>query len=409
MTVKTKVLENGLTLICDTIRKSKLATIAIGVKTGSLNEKEEKDFGISHILEHMMFQGTSTRTSDEINAAIENTGSKTNAFTDVDKTVYYIKTKMSDLESMTEILFDMFLNSTFDEKRLEREKKVIIQELKMYKDNSASRVYDLAVKLTHLGTTLEHPIIGNLESIMNITSQDLKDYKDKHYTTDRTYISVSGNITLEELETLVNKYYICNNTKYQGYDEVIKTTYGNQEEISKDISQANTIITLVEIDRNSKEVFTMSLFNEIFCNGMSSKLVKRIRQELGLVYDISMFFDSYGNRGTLGISFASDYQNIDLIKENISLLLEEMKEGNFSEVEFLKAKNSQEYALMQKELNLVGTAIDHLTNMISLNHPSQSKKYLQKIKSIKKEDIIKFAKKISLKKANIAIVKPNEA
>lgn len=410
MSDKIKILENGVTLICHTNKKSKIGEIAIGVKVGSVNEVDPKLHGISHVLEHMFFKGTKTRTYKDINEAIENTGAEANAFTDYDKTCYYITCKMSDFDKMSEILMDMFSNPTFPEEELKKEKEVVHQEIMMYDDDPDSKSCAISNELSFEGTTMAHDIGGTWNTVKNFTSDDLHKYRDDHYTADRIFVSASGNLTIDHLEELVNKY--LTNIKpavKREAPEKIKVSYGKTKLLDREVSQAHVVWTVADYERNKIEAYKLALFNEIFAMGMSSKLVNRIREELGLVYSISMSVQPYGSHANVGIFTICDAENIDTIKENIDILLDEMKEGKFTDKEFMKAKNSQEFDIMKAELRQMGYALFNLNNMISLGRLSNSKLNLRRIQSITREDLIEFINhKFKKDKFTLAAVVPRK-
>lgn len=404
--IKTKILENGVTLICETLKNIKVGTIAVGFKVGSMNEKEFKMFGISHAVEHMLFKGTSTRTSKEINDLIENTGGLANAETSVNKTVYYINMRMCDFEPMTEILFDMVQNASFTKEEWEKEKDVIHQEIKMYEDDPQGVVQDNIFKISFEDENLAHPVIGYWDSVKNITTEDLKKYVEDNYTSDRMIVSASGDITIEELEKLVFKYY-KKNSKSKEEDFNLKQVYGKKIENEKDLAQTYVTMTLADFDRTKKVMYESVVFSEIFSGGMSSKLWKRIREELGLVYYIGCSYIPCANKALYGISFMCDYDQVNVIIDNIYDLIEEMKQGDFSDVEFQKALNSQEYGFMCSKLNKSGCAVNNLKAYISFKRVPNENRDLKLIKNVTKENVINFAKKyFKRNKFNIAIVKP---
>lgn len=409
MSDKIKVLENGITLICHTNRRSKIGEIAVGVRAGSINENEKRLQGISHVLEHMFFKGTTSRTYKEINESIENTGAETNAFTDYDKTCFYITSKMTDFDDMTEILFDMFCNPSFPEEELEKEKEVIRQELMMYEDDPDSKSCMLSNEVSFKGTPMEHDIGGTWETVKDLTVEDLRQYRKENYTANRIFVSAFGNVTMEHLEDLVRKYMTNIQPSKEYVPVKIKTSYGNSNTTRRDISQAHVVWTVADFNRTKPEAYKMALFNEIFSNGMSSKLFMRIREEMGLVYTISSAIQPYGKNANMGIFALCDEDKIDVIKENIDLLIEEMKEGKFSDKEFLKAKNSQEIDIMKNDLAPLGYAMKNLCSFISLGRLRNSKRNLKIIQSITKEDLIEFANKMFKKeKFNFAAVLPDE-
>lgn len=407
-----KVLDNGLTLICEHIKKCQLGTIAIGVQVGAFNETDLSKLGLSHVLEHMFFKGTKTHTYDELNKLIENSGAETNAYTSFNETLYYITCKMNDFERMSDILFDMYLNSTFPEEELEKEKTVIEQEILMYKDDPYAVVneHHFCDNLFK-GTSFGHNILGSVETVHNITVEDLRKYRDVNYIPENTIVSASGDISMEQLETLVRKYFsfdkkaVPNKTVFK-YRPKLHT----KECYTDNISQSHVIWSFGDIDRTKRESYLMTTFNSIFACGMSSRLYSRIREELGLVYTIGNDAQTYFNRMITGVYTVCDYEDIETIEKEMFSILEDMKNGNITDEEFEKAKNIQEVEIIKNDMSNIDLAIKNFRTYITFHKLYTSKQLLKTVNSLTKEELIQYIKKhCDTKNFSRTILKPKEA
>ena len=188
-----KRLNCGIRMAMEKIPYVQSAAVGIWVKAGSADENDTNN-GISHYIEHMLFKGTENRTAKQIAEEVDRIGGNINAFTGKEATCYYIKTLDSNLEKACDILIDMFLNSQFDETELDKERMVILEEMKMTEDTPDDLVHDLLFEQVFQGTPLERQIIGTEKSLAGIRRQDIIDYIKKEYTRDNIVVSLAGKL-----------------------------------------------------------------------------------------------------------------------------------------------------------------------------------------------------------------------
>ena len=191
-------LKNGVTLITDEVPASNTACIGFFVKAGSVDE-DATNYGISHIIEHMMFKGTKTRSAQQISEEFDSLGISINAFTGEEYTCYYAKTLPENLVKAAEIYSDMLMHSTYDEVELSKELMVILEEYKMYRNNPEYHASNLFSNNFFKGTNLEVDIIGTEDSIKNTTREKILDYISKHYYNENTVICVTGKFDAVEI------------------------------------------------------------------------------------------------------------------------------------------------------------------------------------------------------------------
>ena len=206
MDIKTKTYASGLRLVVANRPDSRAVSVFFGINTGSVNETDNNN-GISHVIEHMTFKGTKTRTAEEISSGLETIGANINAFTSRYVTCYYGSCIKESAEKMTEIFSDMILNSIYDEEELKKELKVIFEEIDMYEDDPGSVAYDKYNEIFFEGTKLEKSVIGTKKVLGKLKRQDLIDYFNKFYTPNYMVVSFAGGITIDEADKLVKKYF----------------------------------------------------------------------------------------------------------------------------------------------------------------------------------------------------------
>ena len=314
-------LSNGLRVVTDNNDGVNSISIGIMIQNGSRNETSKLN-GISHFIEHMMFKGTKKRNSKEIAETIENVGGQLNAYTSKETTCYYIKALSTHLDLSLDVLSDMLLNSTFDEKEIEREKKVVIEEINMNEDNPEDVLYELHSKAMFDDSQLAYPILGTIDKVNKFTREDILSFIKEKYTPYNSVISVSGKFNEKELKSLIEKYFggWTSDKKYIPiYSQIEidnKVLYTNKE-----IEQLHINLGLRGLKAGDDKAYALLLLNNIFGGGASSLLFQKIREELGLCYNIYCYTQSYQGVGVVniysGLARDSGVKALEVIQEEI--------------------------------------------------------------------------------------------
>lgn len=335
---KTHTLSNGLTIIGEEIPYLKSITLGVWVNAGSRIENEELG-GISHFIEHMLFKGTKNRTSKGIASTIDNLGGQINAFTSKECTCYYVKLLDEHIDIGIDILSDMFLNPLFDEKDIDKERQVIIEELKMYEDSPEDLVYDLLMEGIYKTDALGMNIIGTEESLYNMNRNTIKDYFNKYYVASNSVISISGNFKFEEMVKLIESKFkdlAMGNVDIKITEPEFHPCFITR---NKDTEQVNLAISLKAIPLEDREdAYALSIINNIFGGSISSRLFQNIRENKGLVYSIYSAPSLYRKSGELGIYASMSNENL---KKVYNLVLEEidnLRQNHLTDKEIKESK-----------------------------------------------------------------------
>lgn len=335
---KTHTLSNGLTIIGEEIPYLKSITLGVWVNAGSRIENEEIG-GISHFIEHMLFKGTKNRTSKEIASTIDNLGGQINAFTSKECTCYYVKLLDEHIDIGIDILSDMFLNPLFDEKDIDKERQVIIEELKMYEDSPEDLVYDLLMEGIYKTDALGMNIIGTEESLYNMNRNTIKDYFNKYYVASNSVISISGNFKFEEMVKLIESKFkdlAMGNVDIKITEPEFHPCFIAR---NKDTEQVNLAISLKAIPLECREdAYALSIINNIFGGSISSRLFQNIRENKGLAYSIYSAPSLYRKSGELGIYASMSNENL---KKVYNLVLEEidnLRQNHLTDKEIKESK-----------------------------------------------------------------------
>lgn len=335
---KTHKLDNGLTIIGEEIPYLKSISLGVWINAGSRIENE-KISGISHFIEHMLFKGTKHRTSKEIASEIDNLGGQINAFTSKECTCYYVKLLDSHIDIGIDILSDMILNPLFDENDIEKERSVIIEELKMYEDSPEDLAYDLLTENIYVNNPLGMNIIGTTKSLDEINQKDLLNYFNKYYVPNNAVISISGNFDFDEMvKKIEDKFNLWKQREVSVEVEKAEFTPCFIAK-NKDTEQVNIAISLEAIpSENTEEVYALAVINTVFGGSISSRLFQKIREEQGLVYSIYSAQTLYKKCGELGIFASMGLDNLKEVYESIIEEIKNMRENYLTEKEIEESK-----------------------------------------------------------------------
>ena len=318
---KYQTLKNGLTIVGEEIPYLKSVSLGIWINTGSRLESE-KESGVSHFIEHMLFKGTKNRSAKDIARDIDRLGGEINAFTNKECTCYYVHLLDEHINKGIDVLSDMILNSSFDTNDRDTEKFVILEELKMYEDSLDDLSYDLLVENVYPNDGLGRNILGNRKTIRSLKREDILNYYNKYYVPNNAVISICGNFNFEEIVKVIEEKF----EQWQEKEVNIEVKEANYTPCfvtkNKDSEQVNIAINLKAIpEENEKEAYALSVVNNIFGGSTSSRLFQSIREEKGLVYSIYSSQTLYRKCGELGI-FASTSK--EYLKEVYDLIIKEI-------------------------------------------------------------------------------------
>ena len=294
-------LDNGLRIVTEKIEHCNSISIGVMIQNGSRNESKDIN-GISHFIEHMFFKGTNKRNFKEIVSEVENVGGQINAFTSKEATCYYVKALNTHLDLAIDILSDMILNSKFSPEDIKKEQSVVVEEINMGEDNPEDVLDDLHSRVTYGEAPLSMPILGTAEKVRSFTREMIVDFIKEKYTPYNSVISVCGNFDEKELIKMIEESF----GKWQSHKEY-KPVYESNiihpgtGYINKDLEQLHMNLTLKGLPYGADNGYSLVLLNNIFGGGASSILFQKVREELGLCYNIYSYPQSFQGVGTLEI------------------------------------------------------------------------------------------------------------
>jgi predicted Zn-dependent peptidase len=333
-------LKSGINVVCQQVPNFHSVSIGLWVRAGSVTETD-KENGLSHLIEHMLFKGTEKRSAKQIAMEVDNMGGQINAFTAKECTCYYIKVINDKMKQGIEVLSDLFLNSVFDEGELEKEKGVVLEEIAMYNDTPDEVAHELISSTFFKDTLLEKAILGPAENIRNFKRTDVVAYKERHYGPQNMVIAVAGNFERQELMDCLNEYFCtdCIPQVSQSSLEIKNLKLERKNSfVMRDIEQVHLCLALPGCAYEDDRRFALSVLNNIVGASMSSRLFQKIREEMGMAYAVYSYPSLYSTTGMFTIYAGTTLKNMQTVMELIVKELSSMKNGKITEEEFLQSK-----------------------------------------------------------------------
>lgn len=332
-----EILPNGVRIVTEEMPQVRSVSIGLWVKVGSRDENELNN-GISHFIEHLMFKGTTQRTAKQIAEELDAIGGQLNAFTAKEYTCYYAKVMDNHLDIAIDVLTDMFFNSLFDATEIEKEKNVVIEEIKMYEDTPDEQVHDIFASTVWQGHALGRPIIGNEQIINNIKRADIVNYYKTMYTPHNLVISVAGNIkhqeVLERLQPLFGHFNGVSAPKDSNKPLVNREDLGKY----KDTEQVHLCMGTEGLPINHDHIYVLHVINSIMGGGISSRLFQNIREQRGLAYSVYSYQTSYQDAGLFTIYGGLSKNNLDQFMQLVIKEINDFREQSISPDELHRAK-----------------------------------------------------------------------
>jgi len=406
---KKYIFTNGLRVLLVPQPESLATTVLVLVEAGSKYEKKEIN-GVSHFLEHLCFKGTKKRpTALTISSELESLGAVSNAFTGHEATGYYSKVRAENLDTILDIISDIYLNPVFNAEELEKEKGVIIEELNMYEDTPTRKVSDLFMELVYGDQPAGWDIGGTKEVIRSLQREDIIKYRSQHYVAKATTVVVAGNFdekkTLLKIKELFKAIPVAKKfSKLKIIDSQNKPAVLVHHKSS---DQTHIVLGFRAFSMYDKRRFVLEVLSDILGGGMSSRLFQRVREQLGAAYYVRAGSDLLTDHGLFAVSAGLDNRRADAV---IRAILEELKKIStykVSEAELQRAKNHLSGTMM------IGLETsDELASFYGqqeLFHKDimTPKDMLKKIESVSAKEVLKVAQGIVKNEhLNLALIGP---
>ncbi|WP_420796526.1 M16 family metallopeptidase [Alkalihalophilus pseudofirmus] len=337
-------LDNGVRIMAEAIPTVRSVSIGVWIGTGSRYEEVHEN-GISHFLEHMFFKGTKKRSAADIAEAFDKIGGQVNAFTSKEYTCYYAKVLDEHAPIAVEVLSDMFFNSEFEAKELQKERNVVLEEIKMVDDTPDDIVHDLLSKAAYGEHSLGYPILGTQDTLKTFDEEALRSYMDRYYTGDHVVISIAGNITDEVIQSIKDIFKEVKPTTYQ-YEASAPRFQSELITRKKETEQAHLCLAYPGLEIGNKDVYSLILLNNLLGGSMSSRLFQEIREKRGLCYSVFSYHSSYQDSGMLTVYAGTALEQLDELVVALNQTTRRLCEAGMNEKELQNGKEQLKGSLM---------------------------------------------------------------
>lgn len=382
-----KKLSNGIRVVCEKLPEIRSVTLGIWVKAGSVFENSDNN-GISHFIEHMMFKGTENRNYKQIAETMDNIGGQLNAFTAKECTCYYAKVIDEKQDTAINLLTDMLVNSVFNEKEIEKEKGVVIEEILMNEDDPEDVAHENLTINFFKNTEISKTILGPADNIKKLTRNDIFKYLSNYYTADRIVIVAVGNVNVEALiDSLEESVSQIPNISLKTID-IVPDYWSPQKSltrINKDTEQINMCLGVRGFSYHDKRKYALSVISNIFGGSMSSRLFQKIREEKGAAYSVYSYPSVFTGAGMLSIYAGTSPQKANEVTEEI---INEMLNFSITQTELDNTKEQMRgnFILSQESMSAKMNAIGK--SMLLKDDFLTEDQVLSIISSITMDDIV---------------------
>jgi predicted Zn-dependent peptidase len=336
--VNKTILDNGIRVITETLPHVNSVSIGIWVANGSRHERRESS-GVAHFIEHLLFKGTHRRSALDISREIDSLGGILNAFTSREYVCYYAKVLDKFLPRAVDILADIFLNSIFNAEEIEKERKVVLQEINMVEDNPDDYIHDLFHQNFWKDHPLGMPILGDEESVTSFSREMIVSYKDHMYRAEDIIIAAAGNLDHQSLLEVLSKH-LPGIPQGSGKEAGTKPIYKKRiEVIEKDLEQVHMCLGLKGLPQNHPQRYEAFMMNTILGGSMSSRLFQEVREKQGLAYSVYSYMSSHMDAGSL-VVYAGSSQ--DHFMEVLEITLRELKRLRSEPISMIEIDSARE-------------------------------------------------------------------
>ncbi|OYD09489.1 M16 family metallopeptidase [Paludifilum halophilum] len=398
-------LSNGVRVVAEKMPHVRSVAFGLWIGTGSRNETPENN-GISHFLEHMMFKGTDRRTTKELAETFDEIGGQVNAFTSKEMTCYYAKVLDQHLHVAMDVLSDMFFYSTLAEEEIAKERKVIVEEIRMVEDTPDDIVHDwlsLAAMQEH---SLGLPVLGGVETVNGFNRTRLIEYRRKQYQPQQLVIALAGNLPDDYLEQLEQRFNGFEGEGFSAKKEPPPYT-GDWIAKKKPIEQTHLCLGLPGLSIGDSGIYALILLNNLLGGNMSSRLFQEVREERGLAYSVFSYHSAYSDSGLFTIYAGTAPGQENEVIEVMIRELDELRQHGVTDAELQKGKEQLKGSLMMS-LESTENRMGRLgkNELLLREHPSLDE-VVRKIEGLSREDILNTARRVFSNPLALSVISPD--
>jgi predicted Zn-dependent peptidase len=403
-------LDNGIRVVSENIPHVRSVSLGIWANVGSRDEAPGEN-GISHFLEHMVFKGTKHRNVREIAQSLESLGGYLNAFTTKEQTCFYARVLDSDIGQAMDVLADILLNATFEKREMEREKLVVIEELKNAEDDPEDIIHDYFERSIFPEHSLGFPIIGTEENVRHFKREHLRSHVSEHFLPSRLVISAAGHVDHDMLVRLASRYF--RRLHHQDGEQTriagpVRSGKGTAMEYARPINQAHICLGTLAYSVSHPDRYTLMLANALLGEGMSSRLYQTIREKHGLAYTVYSFVNLLSDTGVFGAYLGTDRKSIRAAIDLVYHELDKLKKRAVPMTEMQRTKSQIKGTMMLGLENMSGRMIRLGSAELYVEQYISLDSILQRVDAVTPEDIQRVANDLFVEdRFSAVIIKPS--
>ena len=384
-------LNNGVRVVSVHLPHVETVTLGAYFNVGARDEDKSVN-GIAHVLEHMAFKGTTTKSAKEIAEMVESVGGYLNAYTSRETTAYYARLLKEHAHLGLGVLADILQNSVFAQEELDKERHVIIQEIGQTYDTPDDVLFDYFQDTAFPDQPMGRPILGSVDNVASFTSVQVKHYLESHYGAEKMVIAAAGNIRHAELVEKAHELFGTFRKNDQFNREPSNYTGGDFRQ-QRDLEQTHVTLGFKGIPLKDPDFYSVAMLSTILGSGMSSRLFQEVREKRGLVYSVYAFSSSYRDDGLFTIYAGTSPEKVESL---IPVVCEQLLDvtQNLSDKEIDRARSQIKAGLMMGLESTSGRCEQLANQMLVHGRVIPLQETLQKIEAVTKSTIQNIAKKI---------------
>lgn len=401
--IKITTLDNGLRIATDSMAEAESTVVGAWVGVGTRHEPWRAN-GVAHLVEHMMFKGTAKRSAYAISAAIEKNGGSMNAHTTREETAYYARTLPEDMPLALDVIADMLQHSRFAPKELEREKKVIIQEIGRDLDSPEDTVFEQMSQLALPKQKLGRSILGSSKVIADLPRTEVTDYVDRHYKAGNMIVVAAGRVDHDEFVRLAKSHFARLPKGKKPQAEPAKIASGAKL-VTKEIEQLHIILGFAGPGYKHKSIFATQLLSVLLGGSSSSRLFQKVREQRGLVYTVSAGHMAFAEAGLFQIYAGTDPQRAaELMPVICAEMVDVTKNIKRGELERAKAQLRADMLMGKESVMRRAEILGH--QLLAYDRTVPAEEILRKLMAVTVEDVQIQAQKLLKKKPLLSALGP---
>jgi predicted Zn-dependent peptidase len=403
MTIRVTRLANGLRVASDRMDSVETASIGVWADVGTRNEPAEIN-GVSHLLEHMAFKGTTRRSARAIAEEIEAVGGHLNAYTAREQTAYYARILADDMPLAVDIIADILQHSTFDAEELARERAVVLQEIGQAEDTPDDIIFDYFQAAAFPDQAMGRPVLGKAEIVRDMRGETISAYMRQHYAPERLVLAAAGRVDHDWLVEVATRAFT--DLSRGGANTPEPASYiGGESRIERDLEQVHVVLGLPGVGYLDPDHYALGILSTLFGGGMSSRLFQEIREKRGLVYSIYSFASAFRDGGIFGI-YAGTGENE--AAEILPLVIEELRRlpATLTSEELARARAQAKAGVLMARESTSNRAEQLASQLLIYGRPLPSEEIIQRIEAVDAAQLARVARRLMAGTPTLAALGP---